>query len=63
MSLCEDIVAGINLPGFDNSGMDGYADRAVDVAEAASGDPVSLPVVGEVAAGRIAERRLSPGRR
>ena len=30
--LCEDVVAGIDLPSFDNSAMDGYAVRAEDVA-------------------------------
>ncbi|MDX6321497.1 MAG: molybdopterin molybdotransferase [Propionibacteriaceae bacterium] len=61
LSLCEDIVAGISLPGFDNSAMDGYAVHWQDVAEATDDEPVSLPVVGEVAAGQSATHRLSPG--
>ena len=48
---CEDVVAAVDLPGFDNSAMDGYAVRAADVADAADTAPVALPVVGEVAAG------------
>ncbi|NYI71693.1 molybdopterin molybdotransferase [Naumannella cuiyingiana] len=51
LSLCEDIVSHIDLPGFDNSAMDGYAVRCADVAEAAEDNPVDLPVVGEIAAG------------
>ena len=61
LSLCEDIVSRVNLPGFDNSAMDGYAVRAVDVADASTWAPVSLPVVGEVPAGGAAPHRLAPG--
>jgi molybdopterin molybdotransferase len=61
LSLCEEVVAGIDLPRFDNSAMDGYAVRAADVASASSERPVSLPVVGEIAAGSAAAHRLSPG--
>ena len=61
LSLCEDIVAGVDLPRFDNSAMDGYAVRAADVADASPDRPVSLPVVGEIAAGSAALHRLSPG--
>ena len=34
LSLCEEIVADLDLPRFDNSAMDGYAVRAADVAGA-----------------------------
>jgi molybdopterin molybdotransferase len=61
LRISEDIVATINLPRFDNSAMDGYAVRAVDVAPARRDAPVVLPVVGEVAAGQPAGHRLSPG--
>jgi len=61
LHICEDIVAGIDLPRFDNSAMDGYAVRAEDVAEATEDAPLSLPVVGEIAAGKAALHRLSPG--
>ncbi len=61
LSLCEDISSTISMPRFDNSAMDGYAVRAVDVASASPEQPVSLPVVGEVAAGQDALHRLSPG--
>ena len=57
LSLCEDITSSVNLPRFDNSAMDGYAVRAVDVADASPDSPVSLPVVGEIAAGA---RRPAP---
>ena len=61
LSLCEDIVAAVDLPGFDNSAMDGYAVQAHDVEQASEAEPVRLPVVGEVAAGQVAPHRLSPG--
>jgi molybdopterin molybdotransferase len=61
LSISEDVVAGIDLPGFDNSAMDGYAVYADDVEDASAEQPVSLPVVGEVAAGQSARHRLSPG--
>ena len=44
--LAADVVAGRALPGFDNSAMDGYAVRAVDL-------PGTLPVAGVVAAGQV----------
>jgi molybdopterin molybdotransferase len=61
LSLCEDITSNLDLPRFDNSAMDGYAVRAVDVADASPDTPVSLPVVGEIAAGTASPHRLSPG--
>jgi len=61
LNICEDIISSIDLPRFDNSAMDGYAVRAEDVAEASRDAPLSLPVVGEIAAGRAATHRLSPG--
>jgi molybdenum cofactor synthesis domain-containing protein len=59
--LAEDVTSLVDLPGFDNSAMDGYAVRAVDVAAADPGVPgsaVRLPVVGEVAAGGVATRAV-----
>lgn len=44
--LAEDVIAGISLPNFDQSAMDGYAFRFAELLEAKS-----LTVVGEVAAG------------
>ena len=40
-----------DVPGFDNSAMDGYAMRARDTAGATDADPVVLDVVGESRAG------------
>ena len=40
--LAEDVVSPIDLPGWDNSAMDGYATRAADVAGATPERPVAL---------------------
>jgi molybdopterin molybdotransferase len=59
--LDEDVVAAVDLPSFDNSAMDGYAVRVPDVASAAPGHPVRLPVTGDVPAGSAAQLELAPG--
>ena len=62
--LAEEVSSLVDLPGFDNSAMDGYAVRAVDVAATdpvVPGSAVRLPVVGEVAAGDVATRAVGPG--
>jgi molybdopterin molybdotransferase len=51
--LAETVSSESDLPGFDNSAMDGYAVRASDIARASASDPVTLPVVGESRAGAI----------
>ena len=59
--LCaEEVVASAALPAFDQAAVDGYAVRSVDVAIAAEGHPVVLPVVGEIEAGTRAPHRLQP---
>jgi molybdopterin molybdotransferase len=55
--LAHDLIAARPLPPFDNSAMDGYAVRSVDVAAA----PVSMPVGADVPAGRIDTPPLEPG--
>ncbi|MFI7067800.1 gephyrin-like molybdotransferase Glp [Kribbella sp. NPDC050124] len=59
--LCEDVVSGLSLPGFDNSAMDGYAVQTADLAGASQDNPVMLPVVGEIAAGRVEPIVVTPG--
>ncbi|HLN78395.1 MAG TPA: gephyrin-like molybdotransferase Glp [Nocardioidaceae bacterium] len=61
LAVSEDIVSGVDLPGFDNSAMDGYAAAYEDVASASEDHPVHLPVVGEAAAGQTKLFALSPG--
>jgi molybdopterin molybdotransferase len=59
--LGEDVTATGPLPSFDNSSMDGYAVRVEDVASASEENPVTLPVVAEVAAGDTGAYALPPG--
>ena len=59
--LAEDVTAAVALPSFDNSGMDGYAVHAADVAGAAEDSPATLRVTGEIAAGDIGAHWLAPG--
>jgi len=59
--LAEDVTAPWPLPNFDNSSMDGYAVRAVDIAQATEETPVILPVVDDVPAGFRSELTLESG--
>jgi len=59
--LASDVVAAVDLPGFDNSAMDGYAVRSADVAGATPGSPVVLDVDGDIAAGDTRRHTLRPG--
>ena len=56
----EDVFADADLVPYARSAMDGYAVRAADIAAAAPGRPVMLPVVGKVAA-EEGEATLAPG--
>lgn len=49
--LADRVLSPEALPSFDNSGMDGYAVRAEDVATATEQTPVRLPVAGDIPAG------------
>jgi molybdopterin molybdotransferase len=57
----EAVPATVDLPGFDNSAMDGYAARAEDLLGASIERPVKLRVAGKVAAGQVFASKLSPG--
>ena len=57
----EEVVTGRALPVFDQAAIDGYAVRSVDAAGASDTDPVTVPVVGEIAAGSRQPLRLQPG--
>ncbi len=59
--LAQDVTAVVDLPGFDNSAMDGYAVRAAELAGATREHPVVLPVTGDIAAGDTT-RHVAAGR-
>jgi molybdopterin molybdotransferase len=54
-------VAPEDVPGFDNSAMDGFAVRAADAQGAAPGSPRALRVAAESRAGAPADRPLEAG--
>ena len=49
--IAKDLYANFDIPSFSNSGMDGFAIQAGDLAGASLADPVSLPVIGDIPAG------------
>ena len=55
--LAEDIVSDITIPPLDNSAMDGYAVRLVDIAAL----PARLRVVGDLPAGSCFDAVIGPG--
>ncbi|HYV26634.1 MAG TPA: gephyrin-like molybdotransferase Glp [Candidatus Eisenbacteria bacterium] len=59
--LTEPFRLAIDLPPFDNSAMDGYAVRAEDVKSAKPESPVSLRLIGRVAAGGLFEGQVTTG--
>ncbi len=56
-TLARPIACDVDYPPFDRAVMDGYAVRAADVENA----PVTLKMVGRIAAGRVPDKGLSPG--
>ncbi len=54
--LAEDVTSDLDLPPFDRAMMDGYALRSRDVAA-----PVTLEVIGRIAAGQVFDRRVGRG--
>ena len=59
--VAEDVVSSIDIPPLDNTAMDGYAVRAADTAGASEQSPVTLRVVGELAAGYLFGGAVEPG--
>jgi molybdopterin molybdotransferase len=59
--LGDDLVSPVSLPPFDNSAMDGYAVRSVDVAGAERHAAVALPVPVDIPAGKTEIVPLLPG--
>ncbi|MBI4289818.1 MAG: molybdopterin molybdotransferase MoeA [Chloroflexi bacterium] len=60
--LAQDIHSTIDVPPADNSAMDGYAVRAADTKGASATSPKVLDVIGEVAAGSLADQPVGPGK-
>ncbi len=58
--LAEDVRSPIEHPPWDNSSMDGYAVRAIDIASASADRPVIMSVLETVRAGQRPSRALEP---
>lgn len=56
-----EIKSPINLPGFDNSAMDGYAVCSADLKSASETEPISLSCVGEIPAGSACDLSFERG--
>ena len=54
-TLAEPIIAGFDLPSFDNSAVDGYGVRVADVQAASDLSPVQLKMIGESRAGKSSD--------
>jgi len=59
--LVDDVASRDDVPGFDNSAMDGFALRAADTTGASASAPVTLQVAGESRAGAPYAGRLEAG--
>lgn len=59
--LTEEIISQINLPRFDNSAVDGYAVQAKDLIATSSENPVSLRLIGKIAAGESFTAKIKSG--
>ena len=59
--LAESIVAGVDVPGFARSAMDGYAVRGEDSFGASDYDPISLEVIGLSLPGKPFDGRVEAG--
>ncbi len=59
--LAEDIIAGHDVPPFDNSAMDGYALLAADIAQASEDNPAGLTLIEEQPAGKATDVKVASG--
>ena len=59
--LAEDLFASIDLPPFENSGMDGYAVISRDTREASPGHILNLKVVEDIPAGFVSDIVIQTG--
>ena len=55
------LISNVDLPGFDNSAMDGYAIISSDLKQATKSNPISLNCIGVVPAGTIPNKKLKKG--
>jgi molybdopterin molybdotransferase len=61
-TLAQDIISPLELPPFDNSGMDGYAIIAADIQNASEGAPVALACLETIGAGDVPQNEVVSGK-
>jgi len=61
LALSDDILAPHGMPSFDNSGVDGYAVQAEDLAQASTENSVLLENLGYIAAGDSGNEKMHSG--
>ncbi len=61
VALSEDILAPHGIPSFDNSGVDGYAVKSQDIAQASAENSVLLENQGYIAAGDSVNQKMHSG--
>jgi molybdopterin molybdotransferase len=59
--LAGDMLAGLAVPPFDRSPLDGYALRSEDTARASAGFPVTLCITEDIPAGKAPTMAVTPG--
>jgi molybdopterin molybdotransferase len=59
--LASDLIAPLDVPGFDRSAMDGYALGAAETAGASEYNPLTFPVLGQAMPGQPFSGAVSPG--
>ncbi|MFO1304627.1 MAG: gephyrin-like molybdotransferase Glp [Burkholderiales bacterium] len=59
--LARDVIAPIDVPGFDRSAMDGYALLGEDTSGATEYNPIAFPVAGQVLPARPLNREVARG--
>jgi molybdopterin molybdotransferase len=57
----KNIKASRNIPPADNSSMDGYAVRHIDIKDATAGKPVTLKIIEDIPAGKVPHKKLKNG--
>jgi molybdopterin molybdotransferase len=60
-TLAENVATSFDIPPLDNSAMDGFAVRHGDIRGASPEHPRTLQVIGQVAAGQLPDREVTPG--
>jgi molybdopterin molybdotransferase len=59
--LAQEVLSPRDIPGFDNSAMDGFAVRSADIESAGADHPVTLKVIETVPAGTMPAHEVQPG--